>query len=384
MHTLFRKRVIEFQRRLADEKIDMGLVCDADNIYYLSAYHSYLGMEFGRPTMAIVPKSGSPTIITPGMEAEMARAMTWIKDIREWTDGVDGEWRACLNDLFKSGQSLNIGIETLKTHPMILEYLRREFPGINLVDISAILADMRMVKDAEEIEVMRQAGQVAVAMCEGGIGTIAEGVPEYEIALAVIAGGTRKAAEYLSTEGSDRLVSPTIYNLQILQSGHDLSMVHRRSTVRRIQQGDPVYMCFCGMANFKQFKLGFDREYFVGTVTDEHARLYEIALKAQAEALKMIRPGVIAEDVHAASLEVYREAGFGICYRSGRGIGYSFLEKPEFKDGDKTPLQPGMTFAVDGAITIPGEFGARVGDSIVVTENGYDYLTPFPKELRIL
>ncbi len=384
MHTLYQKRMIEFQARLADENIDMGLVYDADNIYYLSAFWGYLGMEFGRPTMAIVPKSGSPTLITPGMEAEMARAMTWIEDIREWTDGVDGEWMACLNDLFKSGQSLNIGIETIKTHPMILEYLRREFPGIHLIDISDILADMRMVKEAEEIEVMRQAGQVAVAMCQGGISAIAEGVPEYEIALAVIAGGTRKAAEYLSAEGADRLFSPTIYNLQILQSGHDLSMVHRRSTVRRIQQGDPVYMCFCGMANFKQFKLGFDREYFVGTVTDEQARLYEISIKAQAEALKMIRPGVIAEDVHAASLEVYREAGFGICYRSGRGIGYSFLEKPELKDGDKTRLQPGMTFAVDGGITIPGEFGARVGDSIAVTENGYDYLTPFPKELRIL
>ena len=161
-------------------------------------------------------------------------------------------------------------------------------------------------------------------------------------------------------------------------------MVHRRSTVRRIQRGDPIYMCFCGVANFKQFKLGFDREYFVGKVTDEQARLYEAALEAQEAALKTIRPGILAEEVHAASLEVYREAGFGICNRTGRGIGYSFLERPEFKDGDKTPLQPGMTLAVDGGITIPGEFGARVGDSIVVTEDGFEYLTPYPKELRTL
>jgi Xaa-Pro aminopeptidase len=115
-----------------------------------------------------------------------------------------------------------------------------------------------------------------------------------------------------------------------------------------------------------------------------HKIIYEIALKAQAAALAMIRPGVAAEDVHFASLEVYQSAGFGICYRTGRGVGYSFLEKPEFKDGDKTPLQAGMTFAVDGGITIPGEFGARVGDSVVVTEDGFEYLTPYPKELRIL
>ena len=243
---------------------------------------------------------------------------------------------------------------------------------------------MRMVKTSEEIETMRQAGQVAIAMCEGGIKAIGEGVPEYEIALAVISGGTRKAAEFLGDEGTDGLFSPTIHNLQILQSGPYLSMVHRRSTVRRIQKEDPVYMCFCGIANFRNFKLGFDRQYFVETVKDEHARIYETALRAQAAALEMIRPGIMAEEVHGASSEIYSDAGFGISYRTGRGIGYSFLEKPELKKGDKTLLQVGMTLAVDGGITIPGTFGARVGDSIVVTENGFEYLTPYPKELRIL
>jgi Xaa-Pro aminopeptidase len=384
MRGKLQKHVIEFQRRIADEKIDMAFIEDADNIYYLSGYWGYLAMDFGRPTILIVPQSGSPTIITPGLEAEMARAMTWIEDIREWTDGVGGGWVAHLQDLLGGLKSKRIGILRNKTHPMILECLQREFPGAVLIDISDTLGEMRMVKSHEEIAVLLQAGQVAVAMCEAGVKAIAEGVPEYEVALVVIAGGTRKAAEFLSEEGADRLFSPLIYNLQILQSGHDLSMVHRRSTVRRIQRGDPVYMCFCGIANFKQFKLGFDREYFVGTVSDKHAKLYEIALKAQAAALEMIRPGVPSEEVHAAALEVYQKAGFGICYRSGRGIGYSFLEKPEFKEGDKTPLKAGMTFAVDGAITIPGEFGARVGDSIVVTESGFDYLTPYPKELRIL
>ena len=100
--------------------------------------------------------------------------------------------------------------------------------------------------------------------------------------------------------------------------------------------------------------------------------------------METIRPGISAEDVHFASLEVYQTNGFGICYRTGRGVGYSYLECPEFKDGDKTVLQAGMTFAVDGGITIEGEFGARVGDSIVVTEDGFDYLTPYPKVLRIL
>ena len=384
MNDLQKKRVIELQRRLADEDIDLAVIHDLDNIYFLAGFWGYLGMDFGRPTILVIPRTGSPTLITPGLEAEMAANMSWIDDIREWTDGVDGEWQALLDELLVSSTELIVGFEPVKTHPVVTSYLKQKFSDSAIRDISKILSDMRMIKSPEEINTMRQAGQVAVAMCEGAVQTIAEGVPEYEISLAAIAAGTRKAAEFLGHRKSERLYSPMIHNLQILQTGPDLAMVHRRPTIRRIVNGDPVYMCFCPFTLFKQIKLGFDREYFVGKVSDEHARIYEIALKAQAAALEMIRPGVRAEEVHFASLEVYQSEGFGICYRTGRGVGHSYLERPEFKDGDRTILQAGMTFAVDGGITIEGEFGARVGDSIVVTDDGFEYLTPYPKELRIL
>jgi len=378
------KRVLEFQRRLVDEKIDMALIHDPDSIFYLAGFWGYLGMEFGRPTILIVPQSGSPTLVTPGMEAEMAGSMTWIKDIREWTDGIGGEWRALLENLLESSKYQTAGVENSKIHPTVFNWVKHKFSESNRKDISGILSDMRMVKSPEDIDTMRRAGQVAVTMCEAAVETIAEGVPEYEISLAALNAGTRRAAELIGTKNGPSHFSPMIHNLQVLQSGPNLSMVHGRPTLRRIEKGDPIYMCFCPFTLFKQIKLGFDREFFVGRVSDEHAKVYDIALKAQAAALAMIRPGVPAEDVHFASLEVYQSAGFGICYRTGRGVGYSYLEKPEFKDGDKTPLQAGMTFAVDGGITIPGKFGARVGDSIVVTEEGFEYLTPYPKDLRIL
>ena len=384
MHDLQKKRVIEFQKRIADENIDMAVIHDPDNIYFLSGFWGYLGMDFGRPTILAIPRTGSATLITPGLEAEMAAEMSWIEDIREWTDGIDGEWQALLDDLIDESMGLKIGVEPVKTHPLVFSYFAHKFSDSAIKDISKILSDMRMIKNPEEIEIMRWAGQVAVAMCEAARQTIAEGIPEYEISLAAMAAGTRKAASFLDNQKSDGLYSPVIHNLQILQSGPEIAMVHRRPTNRRLVKGDPVYMCFCPFTLFKQIKLGFDREYFVGSVSDEHARIYETALKAQAAALEMIRPGAYAEDVHFASLEVYQSEGFGICYRTGRGVGNSYLEHPEFKDGDKTTLQAGMTFAVDGGITIEGEFGARVGDSIVVTEDGFEYLTPFPKHLQIL
>jgi Xaa-Pro aminopeptidase len=378
------ERVLEFQRRLTDEKIDLALIHDPDSIFYLAGFWGYLGMEFGRPTILIVPQSGSPTLITPGMEAEMAANMTWVADIREWTDGIGGEWRAHLDDLYEGSSCQTVGVENLKLHPAVFNWVKDNVSESNRKDISEIIADMRMVKSPAEIDIMRRAGQVAVAMCDAAVETIAVGVPEYEISLAALNAGTRRAAELIGTKTEPSLFSPMIHNLQVLQSGPNLSMVHGRPTLRRIEKGDPIYMCFCPFTLFKQIKLGFDREFFIDRVSDEHAKVYEIALEAQAAALAMIRPGVPAEEVHFASLEVYQKAGFGICYRTGRGVGYSFLEKPEFKDGDKTPLQAGMTFAVDGGITIPAKFGARVGDSIVVTEDGFEYLTPYPKDLRIL
>ena len=383
MTSAYQKRTRALQQRLQEAGVDAGLIFDADNIYYLSAYWGYLGMQFGRPTFLAVPNQGDCSIVTPGLEAEMAGQMTWVEDIREWSDGEGEEWRKPLRDLF--GQKPRIGLEKEKTAPMLTMFLSQAFPNAELIDISDIMSDMRMVKTGEDLEIMRQAGQVSIAMCQGGRDAIAEGVPEYEVALAVLAAGTRKAAEFLTDQGPERLFSPMIHNLQVLQSGGpDLSMVHRRPTVRRVKRGESVYMCFCEMNNFKGIKLGFDRQYWVGEMSDEDAGLYEITLKAQAAALSMIRPGVMAEEVHLAAARVYQDAGFGLCYRTGRSVGFSLIEKPEFKLGDNTVLKPGMTFAVDGAVSMPGRTATRVGDSIVVTAEGFEYLTPFPKDQQVL
>ncbi|MDX1710633.1 MAG: Xaa-Pro peptidase family protein [Rhodovibrionaceae bacterium] len=381
-------RTAVFQERLGEAGVDLAVLTDPDSIYYLGGYWGYLGMDFGRPTAMLVPRQGAPSIVTPLMESEMARRMTWLDDVVAWEDGRGDEWRGALSRRIEATGIETLGVERLKTPGQVAEYLADAHADLPFADISPILGEMRMVKSAEEIAEMRQAGAVAVAMTEAAEAAIGVGVPEYEVALAVIAGGTRKAAEILEAEGwtgdEAPFHCPTIYNLQILQSGHHTCMVHRRSTVRRIAAGEPVYLCYCGIANFKQFKLGFDRQYFVGHAPEEMARHYEITLAAQKAALDAIRPGVPAEEPHFAAADVYRQAGLAPGYRTGRAIGYSFLEAPEIKEGDTTPLAAGMTFAVDGGITLPGRFGTRVGDSIVVTEDGFDYLTPYPKELRVL
>ena len=382
---LFRRRTEELQRRMADEGIDLLLLTNVDSIYYFTAYWGDLGLEFGRPTMVAVPAGGEPRLITAASESLMARAMTWVENIETFSDGVGKEWRDPLDGVLGSRASrMTLAVEGSDIPAPISDHLRSGHAMADTLDATPMIARMRMIKSTEELDMIRQAGQVAVAMGIGGRDAIAEGVPEYEVSLACIAAGTRKAAEIIGGEDAMSLMSPMIHNLQVLQSGHFTSYTHLHPTVRRIQRGDPVYLCFCAISHFKQFKLGYDREYFVGEVNDESARMYNTAIAAQAAATGAIRPGAIAEEVHAAADEVYRSAGFSPSYRTGRAIGYSSLEQPELKAGDRTALQPGMVFAVDGGITVPEVFGARVGDTVIVTETGHEIATEFPRELTVL
>ena len=123
--------------------------------------------------------------------------------------------------------------------------------------------------------------------------------------------------------------------------------------------------------------------FHIVDVTDEAAQVQQAAIDAQQAAIATIRPGVAAQDVAAAANAVYAERGYQTGYRTGRSIGIAYLEAPELKAGDTTVLQPGMTFAVDGGISIDGVTAGRIGDSIVVTEDGCEYLTDYPRQLLV-
>lgn len=385
MFTRMREKTKEFQKTMTNQGIDIALLMDRDSVFYFTGVHDYLGMDFGRPTIFIVPKDGECSLITPSLERNMVREMTWVEKILPWTDGEGDEWREHIRNAIGRGNSV-IGIEKNKTHAVLLGYLDDQFPNAAVRDIFNVLSRQRMVKTPQEIEIMKEAGQVAVAMCEAARNTISDGVPEYEVALAIIKGGTRKAAEFLSKDqtSSNRMFSPLVHDLQILQTGPDMHMVHRRASTKIIRSGDSVYMCFCNLVDYKGFKLGFDRQYFIGSYTDEEAKVYHQALKGQRIALEMIRAGVKASDVHKASAQYYADQGHGICYRTGRAVGYSRLEKPELRVDDDTILEEGMTFAVDGAVSLESGIAGRVGDSVVVTRDGFEYLTSMDKSLQVL
>lgn len=377
-----RTRTVTLQARMLDLGIQRAVFTDESSIAYLAGFWGYLGIEFGRPSMLVIDAKEAPVVITPLMESEMVGAMTWVEDVRTWEDSGQRTWGRALAEILGNKPD-EIWVERHSIPAIVRNHLDETYPGVPIKDISPVLGVMRMIKSPFEIQVMKEAGQIAGAMMAAAHLSVQAGTQEYESALAVIEAGSRKAATFLTDKGWERFISPMIHNLQIMQSGKDTSMVHRRASVRRYQRADPVYFCFCNLAQFKQYKLGFDRMFHIGEVEDAAARVQEAAIDAQQAAIATIRPGVEAQEVAAAANDIYAERGYETGYRTGRSIGVAYLEAPELKTGDTTVLQPGMTFAVDGGISIDGVTAGRIGDSVVVTETGFDYLTDYPRTLLV-
>ena len=372
--------ITQLQAKLAAANIDVALITDDDNVYYLTGYYDYLHMEFGRPTILVVPQSGETLLITPTIDLVMAEAAAQVGRIAAWNDGAGNEWREELPAVLKNAS--NIAIEPNHMPPLVRAYVNSFVDADNLVNATSILADMRMIKTAQELQLARHAGQVANAMMTAGRAAVADGVPEYEVAIATSQAGTRKAAELLMAHYQDAAMSPNTHFLQIMASGEEITKTHHRATTRVMKHGEPVFLCFCGMTNFHRFKLGFDRTFWIGEIADKsQAAVYEVAVASQQAALDALRPGVTAESVHAAYAEVIQGAGYDYPFRCGRATGFSFLEKPQLVTGDKTLLQPGMVLAVDGSVSVD-TFRAQVGDSFIITEDGYEALTDHPKSLE--
>jgi len=106
-----------------------------------------------------------------------------------------------------------------------------------------------------------------------------------------------------------------------------------------------------------------------------------VAIASQKAALDALRPGVTAESIHAEYAEVIQGAGYEYPFRCGRATGFSFLEAPQLVTGDTTLIQSGMVLAVDGSVSVD-TFRAQVGDSFIITKDGWEPLTHHPKSVE--
>ena len=380
---MFKNNLLKLRNKMKENNIDLAVITDDDNLYYFTGYHDFLHMDFNRPTILLVPKDDESTLITPLLDVLLVPEDTPVANVVTWNDSIGDEWREFLPKFIK--QNKNIACEKYKINATVSTYLSDLMSGKSMENITPIISNIRMIKTDEELKIARHAGEVGMAMMEGAKQVIAHNVPEYEIAIAQSQAGTRKAAELLKTHYNNINMSPNIHFLPVITSGKDLPRTHHRASTKVIQRGDPVFLCFCGSTNFHRFKLGFDRIFWVEEIRDkEQIKAFEVAVKSQQAALNVLGPGVTAEEVHAAYAETIQSEGYPYpTFRCGRGTGFSFLEEPQLVVGNKTVLQPGMVFAVDGGASTDN-FRAQVGDSFIITKDGYEQITHHSKEIKDL
>ena len=377
---MFETRMNALRHRLGKDGIDVAVITDDDNIYYLTGYYDYLHMEFGRPTILMVHRDAPSVLITPTIDLNTAEAAARVDRIAPWNDGMGAEWRAELPALINIAK--RVAIEPDHIPSVVRRYIRELISPDRLTTVTPVLNQMRMIKSSEELQLARHAGQVANAMMTAGRAAISDGVQEFEVAIATSQAGTRKAAMLLEAHYDDTNMSPNTHFLQIMASGDAITKTHHRATTRIMRRGEPVFLCFCGMTNFHRFKLGFDRTFWIDEIADtSQADVYAVALASQNAALSALRPGVTAESVHAAYAGVIQGAGYEYPFRCGRATGFSYLETPQLVTGDTTILQPGMVLAVDGSVSTKS-FRAQIGDSVIITQDGFELLTDHPKCLE--
>tara|TARA_Y100001934_G_scaffold130426_1_gene158238 strand:+ start:404 stop:1558 length:1155 start_codon:yes stop_codon:yes gene_type:complete len=381
---MFKNNLDKLRSKMNENDIELAVITDDDNLYYFTGYHDFLHMDFNRPTILLVPKDEQSILITPLLDVLLVPKDTPVDKVKTWNDGIGEEWRECLPKII--GKYKKIFFERYKINATVSNYLAEIINGKIMGNITPIIDSIRMIKSDEELQIARHAGEVAMAMMDGAKSVIAHNVPEFEIALAQSEAGTRKAAELLKSHyPNSPNMSPNIHFLAAISSGKDLPKTHHRASTKLVKKGDPIFCCYCGSTNFHRFKLGFDRVFWVEEIQQkEQIKAFEVAVKSQKAALEVLGPGVTAEEVHAAYADTVQSEGYPYpTFRCGRGTGFSFLEEPQLVVGNKTVLQPGMVFAVDGGASAK-DFRSQVGDSFIITEDGHEQITHHSKAIEDL
>ncbi len=246
-------------------------------------------------------------------------------------------------------------------------------PGSELTLAGETIAQLRMRKSSDEVIALAAAG-AAIDRVQGRIAEwLRPGRTENEVAADIAAA--------IVAEGHERP------DFVIVGSGPNGASPHHEASDRVIRAGDVVVIDIGGPMPSGYFS-DCTRTYVVAgdAVTDRVREVYEVVRAAQAAGVAAVRPGVSAESIDAASRSVIEDAGFGEYFitRTGHGIGLEVHEHPYLVAGNSITLEAGMAFSVEPGIYLPGEFGVRIEDIVVVGESGALLMNKAPTELIVV
>jgi Xaa-Pro aminopeptidase len=239
--------------------------------------------------------------------------------------------------------------------------------GVRLRNTSALVDRLRMVKDEQELGLIRAAVQLGATLFDRALQVLRPGVKETDVAAEMEFSARRAGAEAMSF--------PTI-----IASGARSALPHGRATGQAVATGGFV------VCDFGVILAGYcsdqTRTVWVGAASKEARSAYEAVRESQAAAIAAVRPGVSCGEVDEAARKVLRKAGLGryFTHSTGHGVGLEIHESPRVAAGQKEFLKPGMVITIEPGVYFPGKWGIRIEDMVAVTEGGCEVLTPTSKD----
>ena len=361
-------RFLILKEKMAAEGLEMIALNPGASLTYLTGLHFHTSE---RPTVLLVPSNGKPIIILARLEANKLSHSSALLEAIPYDDNPD-QWQ----DAFRQAvhqlcqQPRIIGVEPTALRFLELNYLQNALPEAGFVSAEHALGSLRAVKDADEIQRMRRAVQIAQDAFLATLPAIKVGVSEQAIAAELSAQLLRHGSQ------SDFPFAP------IIASGPmNSANPHAVPTGRLLETGDLIVIDWG--AKYDGYCSDITRTVAVGSISSELDNVANLVLEANNAGRAACRPGIPAGQIDLAARDVIASAGYGdyFNHRVGHGLGMEPHETPYLFGENQTILIPGNVFTVEPGIYLPGKGGVRIEDDVVITSDGAECLTTLPRTL---
>lgn len=343
-------RIAILRGLLAERHIDGLLVGNLTNVRYLSGFTGSAGFLVVQPVGA--------TLFVDGRYTEQAqqqfnggRVETTPRDI---LGGV-------LTSLRHRGGPTRLGFESRHLAHEQWDRVGRTLEGVEVIPTLDLIEGLRSRKDSTELAAIRRAVEITDQAYEDCLTWIKPGLAESEVAA--------RCEYFQRSHGSDRKETRTAVG-----SGPRSSMPHCIASERIVQANEPVMLDIgCVVDGYTS---DLTRTIFLGTPPKEFQEIYRIVGEAQAIAIEAIRPGVPGRSVHMAAKDYLAKHGFGdkFPHALGHSLGLNIHERPHFSDWETAAIEVGNVITVEPGIYLPGRYGVRTEDLIIVTKSGCEVL----------
>lgn len=385
----YKDRIERIRRVLTRRKLDALYLTNGTSIFYLTGY-SFISTE--RPAALVVPVDGEITFLAPLLEKDHVPLETrLIEDVKTYVDypGERPPIEHFAEFLTEMGlDKKRVGTDNKSGAPRMWSYtgapITKYLLDMKFVDMEDLVPSMRLVKSEKEIALMTESCKWANLAMSFLQEYTSNGLWDVEVELAA----SRETSSIMKrTLGPDYAPRRSIYPVTLCFRGQigDMSAIpHAMATKRFIKKGD-VVIGEVG-ADIGGYSCELERTMLVGKPTPKQKRYFDAMIKAQSAAFNIMKAGIKCSEVDKATQSVFKKTGLLdlVKHHTGHGLGLEGHEPPWLDVGNEEPLKAGMIVSCEPGIYETGFAGFRHSDTLLVTGDGAEVLTYYPRSLEDL